>query len=165
MTMPKRATHHATFGALLTAAGMLASALSVAALSPRPTCAAGSKLDPTREFAIRWWTVEDGLPETPLTSLDVAPDGSVWCATRTSLSRFDGQAFDGIPAAVTAPIHRQIGDFLSIGFDGLGTLWIVGRDGAAASQREARDHAGAASPVVIDCQQSGGFGGCKWVAE
>ena len=144
MTMPKRATRHATFGALLTAAGMLASALSVAALSPRPTCAAGSKLDPTREFAIRWWTVEDGLPETPLTSLDVAPDGSVWCATRTSLSRFDGQAFDGIPAAVTAPIHRQIGDFLSIGFDGLGTLWIVGREGAAASQRETRDHANAA---------------------
>lgn len=132
MNMPKRATRDATVGALLTAAAMLASALSMAALATRPTWAAGSKLDPTGAFAIRWWTVEDGLPETPLTSIDVAPDGSVWCATRTSLARFDGQVFDVIPAAVTAPIRRQIGDFLSIGFDGRGTLWVVGREGVAA---------------------------------
>ena len=151
MTTPRPATRDATAAAVFLTPLLLASplvavmhvaALSVAVLAPLPAQAAGAKLDPTGSFAIRWWTVEDGLPETPLTSIDVAPDGSVWCATRTSLARFDGQAFDVIPAAVTAPIRRQIGDFLSIGFDGLGTLWIVGREGAAASKYEPPDHAG-----------------------
>lgn len=94
--------------------------------------AVGAKLDPTGAFAIRWWTVEDGLPETPLTAIDIAADGAAWCATRTRLVRFDGRAFVAIDAAVTDRLRETIGDFTGLAFDGAGTLWVVGRRGAAA---------------------------------
>ena len=132
MTMRKKSTRTATDTGLLIVALVVAEWI-VAVFASLPARAAGAKLDPTGSFAIRWWTVEDGLPETPLTAVDLAPDDSVWCATRTSLARFDGQAFDVLAAAVTDPIRRQIGDFLSMGFDRSGTLWLVGREGVAAS--------------------------------
>ncbi|NBX29952.1 hypothetical protein EBR04_05805 [bacterium] len=56
----------------------------------------------------------------------------MWCATRTRLARFDGQVFDVLASAVTDPIHRQIGDFVGMGFDATGTLWLVGKRGVAA---------------------------------
>jgi len=106
--------------------------LFLAMLGPQAASDAGSKLDSSCSFAIRWWTVEDGLPEIPLTAIDLAPDESVWCATRTRLARFDGQVFDVLASAVTDPIHRQIGDFVGMGFDATGTLWLVGKRGVAA---------------------------------
>lgn len=94
--------------------------------------ARGEKLDESGLFAVRWWTVEDGVPETPLTALDVASDGAVWCATRTRVARFNGQAFTALEPPETDRLRSQIGDFTGLGFDGQGTLWLVGRLGAAA---------------------------------
>jgi signal transduction histidine kinase/streptogramin lyase len=104
----------------------------VVALFAVQAWAGGAKLDETGAFAVRWWTVEDGVPETPVTAIDVASDGAVWCATRTRLARFDGQAFAALDGAETDRLRNQIGDFTGLGFDGRGTLWLVGRLGAAA---------------------------------
>ncbi|NBT14367.1 MAG: hypothetical protein EBS56_12445, partial [Planctomycetia bacterium] len=45
--------------------------LFLAMLVPQAASDAGSKLDSSGSFAIRWWTVEDGLPEIPLTAIDL----------------------------------------------------------------------------------------------
>jgi signal transduction histidine kinase/streptogramin lyase len=87
---------------------------------------AASMLDPTGRFTIQWWTSEDGLPDTWVTGVAVAPDGSVFCCSRERLTRFDGLAFEAVPTTLTKPLHDAIGHFWSIGFDGEGRLWVQG---------------------------------------
>jgi len=98
---------------------------------------AGDMLDPTGRFAIRWWTVDDGLPETPLTGLALAPDGSLLVASRTRVCRVAGGIVTAWPATDTQPVHQRIGDFRGIALDAQGTLWILGDSGIA--ERHAND--------------------------
>lgn len=90
-----------------------------------------ARLDPSGAFSVRWWTVEDGLPEVPLTSLTIARDGAVWCSSRAHLMRFDGQLFTPLPAAVTDHLQLSIGTFIGLGFDGAGRLLVMGPKGVA----------------------------------
>jgi signal transduction histidine kinase len=106
-------------------------ALLAAMACPGSAAGGNSRLDPSGSFSIRWWTVEDGLPEVPLTSLAVGRDGAVWCASRTHLMRFDGQVFAPLPAAITDHLYRTTGSFISLSFDGTGRLLVMGPSGLA----------------------------------
>lgn len=100
-------------------------------LSSKTAHAAGARLDLSGSFAIRWWTIEDGLPETPLTGVATAPDGAVWCTSRTRLTRFDGRRWTALPEPVASQLHAQLGDFRGIAMPPTGELWLVGSEGAA----------------------------------
>jgi len=92
---------------------------------------AGDMLDPTGRFAIRWWTVDDGLPETPLTGLATAADGSLLVVSRTRVCRVAGGLIHTWPSTDTRQVHQLIGDFRGISQDDQGTIWILGASGVA----------------------------------
>ena len=66
---------------------------------------AGAKLDPSGAYAIRWWTIEDGLDSMPLMGVAVAGDDAVWCVSRSTIMRFDGRRFVALPEPVTAALR------------------------------------------------------------
>ena len=109
-------------------------AVAFAALFPSAAQAAGAKLDPSGGYAIRWWTVEDGVASMPLVGLAVAADDAVWCVSRSHLMRFDGRRFHVLPEAVTAELCSRIGDLRTIRIAPDGRLWVVGVKGAAVTQ-------------------------------
>ncbi len=45
------------------------------------------------EYTVRRWTLEDGLPEAAVSSLEQAADGFLWCTTPRHQVRFDGVRF------------------------------------------------------------------------
>ena len=96
--------------------------------------AAGAKLDPSGAYAVRWWTVEDGLAAMPLVSVAVADDDAVWCASRTQLMRFDGRRFATLPEPVAAKLRSHVGEFRGLGIAPDGRLWLVGTSGAAVAR-------------------------------
>jgi len=108
-------------------------ALVVASLSGSAALAAGSKLDPSGAYAIRWWTVEDGLAAMSPVGVGVAADDAVWCVSPSHLMRFDGRRFDTLPDPVAASIRSRISVFRSIGIAPDGRLWLVGANGAAVT--------------------------------
>jgi signal transduction histidine kinase/ligand-binding sensor domain-containing protein len=113
---------------------VVASVLLAAALPASRTYAAGEKLDPAGAYAIRWWTVEDGMATMPLLGVAVAADDAVWCASRSHLMRFDGRRFESLPEAVSAELRTRISDFRALGIAPDGRLWLVGLKGAAVAQ-------------------------------
>ncbi|MFM8414356.1 MAG: two-component regulator propeller domain-containing protein [Planctomycetota bacterium] len=102
---------------------------------------AGGLLDATGRFAIQHWTVEDGLPDAPLTGVAIAGDGSVAVASRTTLARFDGVAFTPLDPPLVAALHARIGSFWNIGFDPAGRLWVQGARAIARLVDEAAGNA------------------------
>lgn len=115
-------------------AGLCAVAFATAAAPGH----AREALDETGRFGVRWWTADEGLPETPLTGLTLAPDGTLVCVSRSRICRLRDTAVgpEPEPAALTDPLHAAIGDFWSIGFDRSGRLWVQGRQAVA---RQCRD--------------------------
>ena len=112
-------------------AGLVAAALIIAAAGPARLTMAHGRLDPTGRYEIRWWTVDDGLPETPLQGIAAAADGTIVCGSRSRIVRFDGIRFRPLRQDVTAKLHAAIGDFWALGFDGQGRLWVQGRQAVA----------------------------------
>jgi|GEM_PF-2995153 len=115
--------------------GLIVAVLLAACARSGLAAGGNARLDASGAFSVRWWTVEDGLPEAPLTSLAIARDGAVWCSSRAHLMRFDGQLFAMLPAAVTDHLRLSIGTFIGLGFDGTGGLLVLGPDGVAWSPR------------------------------
>lgn len=108
---------------------------ATAFLSLAPALAGNVRLDPSGSFSVRWWTVEDGLPQAPLTSLAIARDGAVWCASSATVMRFDGQIFSSMPDGTSEILHASIGTFIGLGFDGTGRLIAMGPKGIAIAPR------------------------------
>ena len=72
-----------------------------------------------RDMSYRKFTMADGLPHHIVNSIDIAPDGAVWCGTDGGLARFDGISWrvfktpDGLPCGIVGTV--------SLGRDG--TVW------------------------------------------
>ena len=113
---------------------VVAAVILAAALPASTACAAGAKLDPAGAYAIRWWTVEDGMATMPLVGVAVAADDAVWCASRSHLMRFDGRRFETLSEAVSAELRSRISDFRALGIAPDGRPWLVGLKGAAVAQ-------------------------------
>ena len=44
-------------------------------------------------FALRIWSVDQGLPDSSVTAVTQTPDGYLWIGTKNGLARFDGVRF------------------------------------------------------------------------
>src|SRR6185437_11068305 len=75
------------------------------------------------DWSLRVWQSDDGLPNNRVTSLAQMPDGYLWVATPTLLSRFDGNRFEIISREVFAPSTTQRTSTLLRSRDG--GLWMA----------------------------------------
>lgn len=78
-----------------------------------------------RDFQVRQWTVEQGLPDDRIHCLLQARDGYIWIGTRNGLVRFDGRRFSLYDRANTPAF--EVNDIMGLAEDVDGTLWINGR--------------------------------------
>src|SRR5271170_1230364 len=75
------------------------------------------------DWSVRFWQSDDGLPNNKVTSIAQTPDGYLWVATPTLLSRFDGERFEIIPRDTFAPGTAQRTSTLLSSRDG--GLWLA----------------------------------------
>src|SRR5215467_1067461 len=74
-------------------------------------------------WSTRIWQSDDGLPNNRLTSLAETPDGFLWIATPTRVTRFDGDRFETISRETFAPGMPQRTSTLLRSRDG--GLWLA----------------------------------------
>lgn len=100
-------------------------ALIVIYLSPR----GGFALDPSknlRQYVLRDWTTEQGLPQNTIHAMLQTSDGFLWLGTRGGLARFDGANFIVYKAGAPNSIPGE--SITGLAEDRDGSLWI-GSDG------------------------------------
>src|SRR6185436_18486409 len=76
-------------------------------------------------YAVRSWTIEDGLPTSTVQDIAQTPDGYLWLSTTGGLARFDGVRFEVFGLAHGLPTNR----FQGLTIDRAGALWISSEDG------------------------------------
>jgi PAS domain S-box-containing protein len=121
----------------------LSCALVLAAWTLRPAHAS-EKSPGLTQLGVERWGREDGLGASWVRDIAEAPDGFLWVATSSGLSRFDGRRFRHYDAMNSAGLPHSGIAALASGRDG--RLWIglefggvrVMRDGKIASAPEAR---------------------------
>lgn len=105
---------------------------------------------------VRTWQSDEGLPDNTVTGVGQTPDGFLWVATRTGLSRFDGVQFREFPVMSDAmPADRII----SMAADRRGSLWIAKGVGAVVCVEQGR----ATAVGVPELGESGG--GVRFMTE
>jgi signal transduction histidine kinase/ligand-binding sensor domain-containing protein len=77
-------------------------------------------------YAVRAWTIEDGLPTSTVQDIAQTPDGYLWLSTTGGLARFDGVRFEVFGLAQGLPTNR----FQGLAVDRAGVLWISSEDGS-----------------------------------
>ncbi len=77
-------------------------------------------------YAVRAWTIEDGLPTSTIQDIAQTPDGYLWLTTTGGLARFDGVRFRVFGLAQGLPTNR----FQGLAVDRTGALWISSEDGS-----------------------------------
>ncbi|MEI7901651.1 MAG: two-component regulator propeller domain-containing protein [bacterium] len=89
---------------------------------------------------VRTWQSDEGLPDNTVTGVGQTPDGFLWVATKTGLSRFDGVQFREFPVMSDgAPADR----IMLLLADRRGRLWIAKEGGAVFCVEQGRAAAGA----------------------
>jgi signal transduction histidine kinase/DNA-binding response OmpR family regulator/ligand-binding sensor domain-containing protein len=76
-------------------------------------------------YAVRAWTIEDGLPTSTVQDIAQTRDGYLWLSTTGGLARFDGVHFRTFGLAQGLPTNR----FQGLAVDLKGALWISAEDG------------------------------------
>jgi signal transduction histidine kinase/ligand-binding sensor domain-containing protein/DNA-binding response OmpR family regulator len=76
-------------------------------------------------YAVRAWTIEEGLPTSTVQDIAQTPDGYLWLTTTGGLARFDGVRFRVFGLAQGLPTNR----FQGLAVDRSGALWISSEDG------------------------------------
>lgn len=113
-------------------------AIAMAALSTGASADDGLFARLEDEYVITGWSIEDGLPQSSVTSIVQTPDGYLWVGTFGGLVRFDGLRFEsmdssrvpGLPSPAIVALHLDARDRLWIGTDrgtvvGSGAMWDV----------------------------------------
>jgi signal transduction histidine kinase/ligand-binding sensor domain-containing protein len=93
---------------------------------PDPTAGAapaGPAPAQSASYAIRAWTVENGLPQGSISDLAETPDGYLWIATNGGLVRFDGLRFALIDA--TRLPWRASNEVQALAQARQGGLWVA----------------------------------------
>lgn len=85
----------------------------------------------SKQASVHQWTFNDGLPSNHVNALAEGPNGFLWIATASGLTRFDGSSFKSV---LTVPEVKKY--FLShhieqLFFDTSGALWVGTRSGLA----------------------------------
>src|SRR6185369_4541788 len=87
-------------------------------------------------WSVQTWQLDDGLPNNSVTSLAQTPDGYLWVATPSRLSRFDGAQFEEFLARNVVPDHDERISTLLTGHDG--SLWLAMDHGPLARLRDGK---------------------------
>lgn len=95
------------------------------ALSPRAAVVDASPLD--RDFSIRVWKKEHGLPDERIQCLHVDRRGFLWAGTRRGLVRFDGSRFRVWSRSTSDLFVNE--DCRALAEDQAGNLWVGTADG------------------------------------
>lgn len=90
-----------------------------------PVVAPDVSVPVSKDYVLRTWGVDEGLPSNRVTSLTQTPDGYLWVATLGGLARFDGVKFTIFQTERRAQAVFTARD---------GSLW-VGMDGGAVERR------------------------------
>ncbi|WP_036138877.1 ligand-binding sensor domain-containing protein, partial [Novilysobacter defluvii] len=110
--------------------------LLLCALLPQPARA----LDPAKSFHhyVRdSWSVQEGMPQISAVAIAQTPDGYIWIATQSGVSRFDGVGFQTFSPSNEPAIPHPVTTSLAV--DPEGALWI-GTRGGMAVLRDGRFH-------------------------
>lgn len=107
----------------------------------------------TRDYTVRNWRKEHGLPDNRIACLLLARDGFLWAGTRAGLVRFDGHRFTVWRRTTHADFTNDTCRALAEGPDG--RIWVATERGLVAVSEELSwpplhrgpEDAGAASPV------------------
>lgn len=107
----------------------------------------------SRDYAVRIWRKEHGLPDNRVTCLLLARDGFLWAGTRAGLVRFDGQHFTVWRRSTHTDFTNDSCRALAEGPDG--RIWVaterrvvvVGEALSWPPLHRGPEDAGAASPV------------------
>ena len=83
----------------------------------------------------RDWQSDAGLPDNTVMGISQSPDGFLWVATRTGLSRFDGMQFRPWPVTVNGALLGGCKGLLN---DRRGRLWIAVDHGGVACVDQGR---------------------------
>lgn len=86
------------------------------------------------QFAVRRWTVNQGLPQDSVTAILQDEEGYLWIGTFGGLARFDGRTFKDIPTrgpgtpplARVLALHQGPGGRIWVGTEGAGLLVVEG---------------------------------------
>ncbi|HEX3716863.1 MAG TPA: two-component regulator propeller domain-containing protein [Verrucomicrobiae bacterium] len=78
-------------------------------------------------FQVRNWHIENGVPDSTVTSLAQTPDGYLWIGTHKGLARFDGDSFKRVEAGSHSAL--QDSRILALITDHQGGLWIASESG------------------------------------
>ena len=84
---------------------------------------ASSLLGAEREWAVRTWQSDEGLPDNIVEGVAQAADGFLWVATRSGLARFDGVRFQVFAPMNTAGMPTS--EMQGIIVDHRGRLWVA----------------------------------------
>ena len=76
-----------------------------------------------RNYSVRRWTTEDGLPQNRVNCLAQTPDGYLWCGTHIGLARFDGRRFVTFDRQNT-PAMEPSETVYAMTVDRNGKLWV-----------------------------------------
>ena len=91
-----------------------------------PIVAAGGDED-TQEYQIESWQVEDGLPQSSVTSVVQGQKGYLWLGTFNGLVRFDGMRFKVFNPNTTPGLPS--GRIVQVFADDKGALWVGTEEG------------------------------------
>jgi ligand-binding sensor domain-containing protein/signal transduction histidine kinase len=103
-------------------------------------CQQGFGLDPgknLRQYVLRTWTSEQGLPQNSIRPMLQTRDGFLWIGTRGGLARFDGAAFVIYKADASDSIPND--SITGLAEDRDGRLWIS-TAGGLSSYRDGHFH-------------------------
>lgn len=84
---------------------------------------AATAVSTNSNWSLRVWQSDDGLPNNKVTGIAQTPDGYLWIATPTRLSRFDGEKFEIVSRDTFAPGTSQRTSTLLRSRDG--GLWLA----------------------------------------
>ena len=84
--------------------------------------------------SVHQWTFNDGLPSNHVNAIAQGPEGFLWIATVSGLTRFDGNEFKNGLALSEAKKHLLPDDIEHLFFDTSGALWLGTHSGLAKLQ-------------------------------
>ncbi len=87
-----------------------------------PSGQAADRIPIERDFLVRVWRKEHGLPENQVLKLMVARDGFLWVGTRRGIARFDGTAFQVLSRSTDPNFESDSCTALAEAEDG--QIWI-----------------------------------------
>lgn len=132
----------------------------------------GFALDPTktlRQYVLRSWTSEQGLPQDSVRTVLQTRDGFLWIGTRGGLARFDGAGFMAYKAGAPNSIPSDSVTGLAEDLDG--GLWISSAGGLTRYQYgrfhtyTSRDGLPGSSIWRIAADPAGGLWAMTWRGE